>query len=79
MATCLELEGFLRAPGGLLEGLTLPIAAMAERGLLGRPTESGLAKRETPGFCRGVLAAPSALSSLPEMQCCFLHHDPSCP
>ncbi len=48
---------------------------MAEWGLLGRPPElgrpppdPGLAGLATPGFSRGVLAAPSALSNLPGTQ-----------
>ena len=75
MATCLELWGLLRALAGLLDGLTLPIAAMAEWGLFGRPPElgrppsdPGLADLATPGFSRGVLAAPSAFSNLPGTQ-----------
>jgi len=75
MATCLELWGLLRALAGLLDGLTLPITAMAEWGLLGRPPElgrpppdPGRAGLPTPGFSRGVLAAPSALSNLPGTQ-----------
>lgn len=48
---------------------------MAEWGLLGRPPElgrpppdPGLAGLATPGFSRGVLAAPNALSNLPGTQ-----------
>ena len=65
MATCLVLGGLFRELTGLLDGLTLPIAAMAEWGLLGLPPELGLVGLATAGFSRGVLAAPSALSSFP--------------
>lgn len=80
MATCLEVKGGLEGLAGLPRGLTLPTAAMAEGGLpalpaeLGRapegtlPPELGLGGRASPGCSKGVLAAPSALSSLP------MHH-----
>lgn len=83
MATCLELKEGLRELAGLLVGLTLPTAAMAEVGLLGLPPaggarppgcalppEFGRGGLATPGCGRGVLAAPKALSSLP-----VHHHD----
>ena len=41
MATCLELRGDLKELAGLFRGLTLPIAAMAEGGLLGLLAEEG--------------------------------------
>ncbi len=66
MATCFELGGLLRELAGLLDGLTLPIAAMAEWGLLGLPPDPGLGGLATPGFSKGVLAAPNALSNLPD-------------
>lgn len=79
MATCLELKEGLRGVGAFPRGLTLPTAARAEGGLgllalpaeLGRPPEGALHPEfgrgglATPGCSKGVLAAPSALSSLP--------------
>ena len=41
MATCLELRAGLTKLAGLLRGLTLPTAAMAEGGLWGLPAEEG--------------------------------------